>query len=311
MKVCQRCLSGLSTAITSRSTRPSSTWQLSLRRVPTTDATRLTLAARASNWPQCSINRRVSKPRWISRGRTLNNATNRWGVELNGPEEDQEAWRLLLKPPFDPFVEEVKDERGEYLALRSSAFDEIVNSKEVHHAAKQLFSTLNVAMSKNADTDPVTNGAIVEFIPEGPPRRHHYLQAEGIAVRVRFGIVTLTLRDAQGNVVEPPPAPSRAQQWMRAVALEPSIGSALRYLQGKPSWFELYKAYEELKDWNMPNGGISRKEIARVTQTANAGERHRQGKFESHERPMELWEARALITKWVSAAIDDILAKNR
>jgi hypothetical protein len=245
------------------------------------------------------------------RGRELSNATNQWGVELNGPEEDQKAWRLLLKPPFDPFVEEVKDKRGNYLALRSSNFDGITTSREVHQAAKQLFSTLNVAMSKNADADPVTNGAVVEFMPDGSPRRHHHLEAEGIRMRVRVGIATLTLSDAQGNVIDAPSAPSRVQQWMRAAALEPAIGSALRYLQGKPSWFELYKAFEELKDRNMPNGGISRNEMKRFTRTANAHERHRQGKVKSHERPMDLWEARALVTKWISAAIDDILAKNR
>jgi hypothetical protein len=164
-------------------------------------------------------------------------------------------------------------------------------------------------MSKNADTDPIANGAVVEFIPDGQPRRHHFLEAEGITMRVRFGIATMELRDSQGKVIEPPPSPSRIQQWMHAAALEPAIGSALRYLQGKPSWFELYKAFEAVR--NMPNGGISNREIKRFTQTANAGERHHpNNKNKPHERPMELWEARALITQWLSAAIDDILAKN-
>jgi hypothetical protein len=239
----------------------------------------------------------------------LSQVRNRWGIELNGPEEDQKAWRMLLKPPFEPFVEEVKDERGDYLALRSSAFDGITTSEEVHRTAKQLFSTLNVAMSKNVDTDPVTNGAVIEFVPDGQPRRHHYLEAEGMTIRLRVGIAEMTLKDAQGNVIEPPPAPSRVQLWVRAAALEPEIGSALRYLEGKPGWFELYKAYEAVE--KMPNGGISKSEITRFTQTANAGERHHpNNKKKPHKRPMELWEARALITRWISAAIDDILAKN-
>ena len=96
---------------------------------------------------------------------------------------------------------------------------------------------------------------------------------------------------------------------MRAAALEPEIGSALRYLEGKPGWVELYKAYEAVHD--MANGGISKGEIKRFTQTANAGERHHPNhKSKPHSRPMELWEARAFITQWVSSAIDDILAKN-
>lgn len=239
----------------------------------------------------------------------MSQVSNRWGIELNGPEADQKAWLMLLKPPFDPFVEEVKDERGDYLALRSSAFDGMTTSEEVHRAAKQLFNTLNVVMSKNADTDPVTNGAVIEFVPDGQPRRHHYLEAEGITMRLRVGIAEITVKDAQGNVIEPTPAPSRAQLWMRAAALEPEIGSALRYLQDKPSWFELYKAYEAIK--NMPNGGISDSEIKRFTQTANAGERHHPNeKIKPHKRPMELWEARSLLTQWVSAAIEHTLGKN-
>jgi hypothetical protein len=239
----------------------------------------------------------------------LSQVSSRWGIELNGPEADQKAWRELLKPPFDPFVEEVKGERGDYLALRSSAFDGMTTSEEVHRAAKQLFSTLNVAMSKNTDTDPVTNGSVIEFVPDGQPRRHHYVEAEGITMRLRVGIAEMTVRDAQGNVIEPSPAPSRTQLWIRAAALEPEIGNALRYLQGKPGWSELYKAHEAIR--NMPNGGISKNEIERFTRTANAGERHHPNdRNKPHKRPMELWEARALITQWVSAAIDDFLAKN-
>ena len=238
----------------------------------------------------------------------MSQVRNRWGIELNGPEEDQKAWRMLLKPPFEPFVEEVKDERGDYLALRSSAFDGITTSEEVHRTAKQLFSTLNVAMSKNVDTDPVTNGAVIEFVPDGQPRRHHYLEAEGMTIRLRGRIAEMTLKDAQGNVIEPPPAPSRVQLWVRAAALEPEIGSALRYLEGKPDLFELYKAHEAVKKF--PNGGISGNEIKRFTRTANAGRHHPNNKKKPHKRRMELWEARALMTRWISAAIDDILAKN-
>ncbi len=164
-------------------------------------------------------------------------------------------------------------------------------------------------MSINADTDPVTNGAVVEFVPDGPPRRHHHIELRGPELHLRGGIVEMTLKDTQGHVIEPPPAPSRAQLWMRAAALEPGIGSALRYLQGKPGWFELYKAYEAVR--KMPNGGISKSEVKRFAQTANAGERHHPNdKNKPHKHPMALWEARALMTRWVSAAIDDTLAKN-
>lgn len=239
----------------------------------------------------------------------MTSATNRWGIELTGPEADLKAWRLMLKPPFDPFVEEVNDQRGDYLVVRSSTFDGLATSEEVHRAAKQLFSTLNVAMANNADSDPVSSGSVVEFVLDGAPRRHVFMEANLTGISMRMGIAELTLTDAQGNVIKPPPAPSTAQNWMRAAALEPEIGSALRYLEGKPGWFELYKAYEAVR--NMPNGGIPKSEIKRFTQTANAGERHHPNdNNKPHKQPMALREARALMTRWVSAAIDDTLAKH-
>ena len=133
-------------------------------------------------------------------------------------------------------------------------------------------------------------------------------------IRARDG-VEVTVRDANGNVVEPTPtptptpAPSRAQLWMRAAALDPEVGSALRYIRGNPGWVELYKAYEALG--NKPNGGISGNEIERFRRTANQKERHHPSdKIAPHKRPMELWEGRAFVTQWISAAIDDILTKN-
>ncbi len=235
--------------------------------------------------------------------------SDRWAVELNGSEADQQIWRKLLKPPFDPFVEEIKSQRGDYLALRSSAFNGVEGSIQVHQTAKQLFATLNAAMSIHWGTDPVTNGAVVEFVPDGEPRRCHHLEAESISLRIRFGIVNLTALDADGNVITPPPAPSRAQLWVHAAELDPEIGNALRYLRGNPSWVSLYKAFEALRD--RPNGGISKNEVERFARTANAVERHHPNERRiPPPRPMELWEARALMTTWVSAAIDDILAKN-
>ena len=239
----------------------------------------------------------------------MSQAYNKWGIELDGPERDQKVWRILLKQPFDPSVQEIKDGRGDYLVLRSSAFNGIASSKEVHEAATQLFSTLNVAMAMNADTDPISKGPVIEFVSDGQPRKHHHLDVEAGTLRVRGEIATITLSDAQGNVIEPPQVPSKTQLWMRAATLDSAIGSALRYLEGKPDWIALYKAYEAIR--GLPNGGISNNEISRFTQSANHEQRHHNSDgFRPPNRPMDLWEARALIARWIAAAIDDILAKN-
>lgn len=235
--------------------------------------------------------------------------SSRWGLELKVPEGDKNVWRDLLRAPCDPYVEEIKDDSGSYLVLRSSVFDDIRTPKGFHQAAKQYLAALNVAMSLLSNVESVQVETVVEFVQGGQPRKHRYLIAEGIAMRFRLGIADTTFRDELGNLVEHSPLPSQLQLWMRAASLDPDIGSALRYLQGEPSWFELYKAYEAVR--TMPRGGIPKSEVDRFTQTANTGERHHPNKkHKPHKSPMQLNEARTLITQWVSAAIDDILARS-
>lgn len=231
---------------------------------------------------------------------------NQWGIELKGAEDDLNLWRMQLKPPFDPFVEEIDHEQGKYLALRSDAFEMITSPEEVNRVAKKLLSALNVVMSKSADADPLSRGAVVEFVENGRPRRHYILEVEPIIMRLRGFPTELKIVGAQGSVIEPPPKPSEAQLWMRAAALEPELGRALSYLEGRPGWVELYKSYEAIRA--LPNGGISNTQIARFTQTANANERHHD-KYKPHKHPMTLWEARIFITQWISASVDHVLAQ--
>lgn len=232
-----------------------------------------------------------------------------WGIELNGEKQDLHVWQAFLRSPFDPFIEEVEDASGNYLALRSSAFDGMKSAKDVNERAKELFATLNVTIAAHASADLVRNGAVVEFVPDGQPKRIHFLEAKSIILQTRVGMAELTIRNAAGEVIQSPVVESAAQRWLRAATIEPEIGCALRYLAGKPTWFELYKAYEALR--NMPNGGIANSEVKRFTQTANAGERHHSNnKIKPHKKPMELWKARALIMQWVNAAIEDVLGRS-
>ena len=232
--------------------------------------------------------------------------SNRWGVEISG--EDVSIWAKILKSPFDPYIEEIENEGRNYLVLRSSSFDQAADASEIRAIAKGLIDVVNVAVTNNVGADPVALGSVVEFVAGGPPRRVHFLEAEPIRIRLRAGPAELTLKDAQGNEVPAPPKPSVVQEWIRAAVLEPEIGHALKYLAGNPGWFELYKAYEALK--RLPRGGIPKREIDRFTQTANVGNRHHYKGWKPHKNPMQLWEARALVVQWISAAISDVLAKN-
>lgn len=235
-------------------------------------------------------------------------STNRWGIEISGGNLDIVIWQAELQAPFDPFVEKVEDERGDYLVLRSSVFDEATSIKEVYDKADELIRTLNVTFAEIADAEPVTGEGAIEFVADGPPVRHYRVKLETGHLRLRGAPVTLVLKDSEGNLIHRPPVASRAQQWHRAAVLEPEIGKALNYLEHKPGWGELYKAYEALR--KLPNVGVPKDEIRRFTHTANTGNRHHPNpKQAPPNNPMELWEARAFITGWISAVIDEVLKK--
>lgn len=172
-----------------------------------------------------------------------------------------------------------------------------------------MFKTLNVAMGKNVDADPVTNGAVIEFVPNAQARRFHHMEAEGIVMRIRVGMVRMTVTDAADNGIKPPAAASEPQEWMRAAMLNPNIGSALGYSAGQTGWVELYKAYEALD--GLADGTIQESQRTRFRQTANVGERHHpKPSDQAHAKPMELWEARDMITQWIAAAVDEVNTKN-
>lgn len=223
---------------------------------------------------------------------------------------DKQLWKDVLSPSHDPQVEEVPGQSGPYLALRSTEFDGFESGADVHEAAELLFRRLSTAFAAKFSTDPVTPGAVVDFSTGAIPKRHHYLKADPITIHIRLGHPKLTVRDAQGNVIPPPAVASAPQNWMRAATLNPAISSALDYLAGKPDWVELYKAFEPLRDSGLATNAVSKKELARFTQTANAAQRHSKNRFTPPAKPMTIQEGRALISTWLEAAVAEVLAAN-
>ncbi|WFU51998.1 hypothetical protein [Sinorhizobium terangae] len=238
---------------------------------------------------------------------TAMQASNHWGVELNVIEPDRDIWTSLLKPPFDPYIEEIHDEGASYLAVRSSAFDGLTTQLDVHTKAKGLIRCLNAAMAANAGADPVTPGAVVEFSQIGSPKRHQFIEGQSFTNRSRFYPAELTVRDAEGNIIETPPVASKAQDWMRAAAHHPAVASAMEYLSDNSGWGALYNAYEALDSSGLALKAVTGNKRRLFTQTANALERHRKGKVPLPSKPMPLWEARSLITGWLACAANEVL----
>ncbi|GCA49921.1 hypothetical protein KGO5_02367 [Sinorhizobium sp. KGO-5] len=135
----------------------------------------------------------------------------RRGIELKRAEPA--VWRMLLKPSFDRFAEDIKDERGDYIVLLSSTFQSLAMSSEVHAAAKPLLKFLNVAMATR-DLSPyrvLSNNLISQA--EAAEMRAKYLAFNDGKTssqisnwknpnRVDVGIVRLRNNICHGNVMD-------------------------------------------------------------------------------------------------------------
>ncbi|KZK78016.1 hypothetical protein PsW64_03654 [Pseudovibrio sp. W64] len=177
----------------------------------------------------------------------MNLSYKRWGVELGGTERDREIWQRKMPPLTDVYVEEIKNEQGNFHILRSKEFAHALDSKEVHKRAKKILKTLNAIFALVEDADQVTISAVVEFDQDGILRKSAFVELKGISVRSRVGVPKLTVYDNDGNILPPEPKLSRAQLCMIAVSKAPDLESALWYLNDNPGWGELYKACEVLE----------------------------------------------------------------
>lgn len=235
-------------------------------------------------------------------------AGRRWAIELNASEHTLNVWQRFLKPPFDPFIEDVDIHNKNVKILRSDSFCNSQDSNEINKTGKKLLSLLNIIMKIHADLDIVTDVSVLDFVDVSSPRRAFFDDVEE-KISASLDLSDPLVTDGEGNTKSPIPAESPAQSWLRAAMSDSEISSALRYLGHNSGWAELYRAYEAVK--NKPCGTISNNEITRFRITANHAERHHPNdKRQPHSRPMQLWEARALIKRWVSAAIEDVLAQN-
>jgi len=236
--------------------------------------------------------------------------TARWGVQVHGSEGALDFWLSELKPPFDPHLQTIEDERGDFVVLRSPVFSQSVSGEAVNHQATEIFSLLSVAMPQDFSSYPLQIGAVVEFIADQLPRRTHFLEAESIKVQARVGRARLAVVDAAGRPVARDVAfhekinPAKIQRWSKAASLDQRVASAIIHLRGNPGWFEFYKACEALKKIRV--AGVSDSKIDLLKWTANMYRHHTTPHVP--KVPMTLSEARAFIDQWLEAAVEHVLA---
>jgi hypothetical protein len=204
-----------------------------------------------------------------------------WAVELNGEIIDLDDFREYLKPPFEPWIENYRDEGGQKtkLLLRSRAWQNLTEAGDVMRDATRILERLNgAARLLQTDAQPVRLGPLMKFGPDG---RQEPVTITG-RMNARLGNVRVRGR-AITNSPPSPPRPSKMQVWLNAAEENEVRAELLQHVtrashtNGVENWFDLYKVMElarrlcgngkKLRELLQP---VERDEWNRIRQTANS-----------------------------------------
>ncbi|WP_025036206.1 hypothetical protein [Bradyrhizobium sp. DOA9] len=238
---------------------------------------------------------------------------NKWGAVLRGHEFDQQDWRDMLKPPFDPWVEV----HGQDTILRSNSLDDAMSAIEVRDRFSAHIDRLNGAMLIAKQSQPLSCGSVVEFAQDGKINQTIFMK--GLAPgRSKVGAMAIKLVDGKPEP-ELLPHASDVQNWAAIADNDDLLEDALIYFgrtsgsdagQYPPTfWFDIYKALECLME---RSGGepkflkldwAPRNAIKKVKQTANWS-RHARRKNERPSPASSEQEARELVARLLRRAFD-------
>lgn len=213
-----------------------------------------------------------------------------WLVKLQGASYDLNELESIF---IFPLVMVINKDGAFY--LKSTSFSSIQKPGEVLQEAKHLLEVVNGAAKLHLDYYghvEVVN-SIIGF------------DEQGNAHKFGFGFGT-------GQPInESNKAPAAVQTWLAKADHDRQVADALRFFS-EPSWFNLYKIYELIRDHagDVANHGwVTKNDLTRFTQTAQSQDsigdaaRHASKKFKAHREPMTLIDARSfikgLLLKWL------------
>jgi hypothetical protein len=171
--------------------------------------------------------------------------SKQWGAVLRGDDADLQDWRVIFRPPFDPWVEV----HGPDTVLRSASLDGLTSAGEVRDRIAAHIDRLNGVMLVMRQGSPLHFSGVVEFSPDG--KLHRTVLVEG-TMHVRAAFFASIVTGPSGK--PEPPKPSEAQVWSAIADGDDLLEDALIYFgrvsapdpgQHPPTfWFDIYKALE-------------------------------------------------------------------
>lgn len=230
----------------------------------------------------------------------------RWEVQIRGALSDLEHLaRHFTSDDTSVFRNEPDDSYLYY----SQAFDGCETSEKVLVVAEEELTVLSGVLKFARDSyEPVLPGAVHKHFANG--RRDLFVHIrETLQLRAEFFEATVTVTDAQGNLVQQPTPPPRTLTISKLAMQDAAVTKAMRLfaVPDVKTWVGLYRLYEVVeadvggehslgkRDWG------SKHDLKRFKHSANsvkvAGDTARHGKETDQppSNPMTLEEAVAYV----------------
>lgn len=237
-----------------------------------------------------------------------------WAVALEGHQFDVEDARVLFGDQREGIqiasINISPDRRP--TVLMADDLDDLNEPAQVLDAAQRIVDHLNgILFIMDSKRQPLSAGAAYRRMPDGNWDRGTTVLGAALfenRSRVHFAAVALS---SDGTPIPSPPMPQVT--WLREAGLDDVVGDVLTYLRGTPDWFDLYKAFERMRDdINRRLGGQHRTheigwpDFDDFTEAANV-HRHspaKWGRYDPSNAPMSLNEARGFVQKLVQTWLD-------
>ena len=165
-----------------------------------------------------------------------------WAVVLLGEVFDVDDLRERLPAPFDPWVEVYSDPGGDGLVLRSKAWANLTEARDVHMDADRILERLHgEALLYDPDSTRVLPGGVFNFHDDG--RKDAIAVLHAAELKVTLGRMRAR---ATGTTGGPPPPPSETdtQKWFQRADNDDARAELLSHISRVKDWFDIYMVME-------------------------------------------------------------------